>query len=288
MDTRKHPATEHEAVAAAPLPAGVLCYQCTYDLGGLAASGVCPECGLEIAASWPSWDLRACHRSYVEHTHREMLKLGGAAAGLALIGGGLAVLALVWGMSIGEEVQRWVLAAIGVEVILTFSASFNFLVKFGEASLAHPGGDHAPGTAVRRRIRVGTYVFGFGFFIAFALFVVAFMYATSFAVGLAMAAVTFACIGTFIAVRAIGVYSRLTLERVGGDAPPLVLERPPALLALAGVPVVPLAALDVVPWLWAAAPSLGGLALLAGGAALHANRARRSLGQVLPEDEAAS
>ncbi|OAB61257.1 hypothetical protein AY599_00025 [Leptolyngbya valderiana BDU 20041] len=42
-----------EAAAAEPLPAGVLCYQCQYDLAGLDAGGVCPECGLAIAASWP-------------------------------------------------------------------------------------------------------------------------------------------------------------------------------------------------------------------------------------------
>mgnify|MGYP001153367396 CR=1 FL=1 len=280
MQADDQPTPEPKADAAEPVgPAA--------ELLDPAAARLNPVAERLPAARWPVQDLHNCDRSYVEHVHAEMRKLGGAAAGLAFVGGGLALLALVWGLPIGEGVKRSLAGLLGVEIILTFGASFNFLVKFGEASLAHPGGEHAPGSAARRRIRVGTYVFGFGFFIAFALFVVAFMYSTPVAVALAIVAVSFACVGTFIAVRAMGVYSQLTLGRLGGDARPLILERPPALLALAGVPVVPLAAFDAVPWPWAAAPTLGGLAVLAGGAALHANRARRALGRLLPKDEAA-
>ncbi len=61
MDEARQPVTDHEAVAAEPLPAGVPCYRCRYDLIGRVPGEPCPECGLDVAASWPVWDLHKCN-----------------------------------------------------------------------------------------------------------------------------------------------------------------------------------------------------------------------------------
>ncbi|MEQ8843546.1 MAG: hypothetical protein RIB58_01730 [Phycisphaerales bacterium] len=53
MEVADQPTPEPKPDAAERLPAGVVCYQCRYDLAGLDAGGVCPECGLAIAVSWP-------------------------------------------------------------------------------------------------------------------------------------------------------------------------------------------------------------------------------------------
>lgn len=70
---RLDPDAERLDPAAEPLGAGVLCYQCTYDLVGRVPGEPCPECGLDVAASWPAWDLRACHRVCVDQAYGELL-----------------------------------------------------------------------------------------------------------------------------------------------------------------------------------------------------------------------
>lgn len=80
---RPNPAAELLNPVAERLPAGVACYRCGYDLVGLAPGERCPECGLDAAASWPVWDVRACHRAYVEHLCAEAVLARRAAVLLA-------------------------------------------------------------------------------------------------------------------------------------------------------------------------------------------------------------
>ena len=140
------------------LPAGVLCVRCAYDLGGLSPDGVCPECGLDARASWPVWDLRACHRVYVEHLAEEfrMLHWVALASWVVLMATLVACLGAllaprVGGLS-GVAVVSW-LASVCVLVVLPL------LVWYARRSLrAHANTGRSPGAANRRRLRLALLV----------------------------------------------------------------------------------------------------------------------------------
>lgn len=136
-----------------PSESGLLCESCGYDIGGLNASGNCPECGRTVESSLPErregspWQRRPSIRSWM-HTNYLMLRqprsvfdrmrmdggsfLGLLAANLGLAG---AMLAVPWvGTLIGDparnartssaviyilaSVRSAVLGTIGVAIVL--------------------------------------------------------------------------------------------------------------------------------------------------------------------------
>lgn len=160
MEAANQPTPEPRADAAEPVsptaerpPAGAACCQCAYELAGLAPGGVCPECGLDISASWPATDLRQCHRVYVEHLAEEFRMLHWAAlAGwvvlaatlAAAVGGALAEMADgLWMVAMGAG-----MVAMGAVVVLPL------MVWYARRSLrAHPSTRMTPGASERRRLR---------------------------------------------------------------------------------------------------------------------------------------
>ena len=86
------PAAEASNPAAERLPEGALCYRCRYDLVGRAPGQPCPECGLDVAASWPVWDLRQCHPQCVDQAYSELLGVRSVLA-CVLVGAGAGALA---------------------------------------------------------------------------------------------------------------------------------------------------------------------------------------------------
>ena len=92
MQADDQPAPEPKAPASERLPAGVSCYGCRYDLVGRVPGEPCPECGLDVAASWPVWDLGACHPQCVDQAYSELLGVRSVLA-CVLVGAGAGALA---------------------------------------------------------------------------------------------------------------------------------------------------------------------------------------------------
>ena len=153
MDAPQQPATEPPVPAAEPLPAGALCSGCTYDLVGRAPGERCPECGLDVAASWPVWDLRACHRGYVEHVAEEFRMLHWAALTAWVVLAATLAASLAGAME--GRVGGIVAVAIGVGMVAMGAVVvLPLVVWYAQRSLrAHPNARAAPGAAERRRLR---------------------------------------------------------------------------------------------------------------------------------------
>ena len=58
-----------------PLPPGLRCRRCTYDLAGLSVDGVCPECGKPIDESLRGDLLRDADVTYVRTLHRGVMMI---------------------------------------------------------------------------------------------------------------------------------------------------------------------------------------------------------------------
>jgi hypothetical protein len=133
--------------------AGVRCDVCGYELCGLAASGVCPECGEAIEMSVrPERSLRFTDPAWLESNARAMGMLAWSARGLGASGIAL-FLALA---SIGNDGEWGVWrAGIGVAVVTTMAASF---VGVGLSSWrlgGLPASGRAPTMRARRWVRWG-------------------------------------------------------------------------------------------------------------------------------------
>lgn len=140
------------------IPSGIACAGCGYELAGLPREGVCPECGLDVPASWPVWDLRRCAKPYLEHVQDELRMLhwatlaawavlaatamSGMSAALELHDGGTAVAAMVFG-----------LLAITALVPLPL-----FVGLAGGALARHPNTRTSPGAEERTRLRLALVI----------------------------------------------------------------------------------------------------------------------------------
>ncbi|MEQ9096527.1 MAG: hypothetical protein RIE32_09715 [Phycisphaerales bacterium] len=271
------PAAARLGPDAEPLGAGVLCYQCTYDLAGLDAGGVCPECGLAIAASWPAWDLRACHRAYVERVRGELGAIRHVAGcwGILALSGAIVAWAQTmpgpWGM--GEQV-----GAVGALVV--FGSSIGMLASCAglERRLRRdPNRAVLPGAATRKAVLVGAALLGAGTLAAVLVAPLASVASEDLGLLFAIVGATAWLSGGLIVHVYVLAYALQTLGRAGVRARRAMLEEAPGVLPLAGLALVPFAAFSVVHWAWVVAATLLGVALAAGGVALRCGRAQRVL-----------
>src|SRR3954463_2999843 len=72
-----------QATPPSDLPSNLRCMRCGYPLRGLAGSKACPECGLEIAATFAGPALGNLNPFFL---HRILFGVSGVAAGTSLLG----------------------------------------------------------------------------------------------------------------------------------------------------------------------------------------------------------
>lgn len=274
---RSNPTAERSHPAAERLPAGVLCYACKYDLVGRAPGEPCPECGLDVAASWPVEDLRACHRVYVEHVRQELGALQDAAIllGLGMACGGF----VLWQVGLPERVGPGALVASGVAIaaILLVGLGMGGSRKLLQLFRKHARPDVALGAPLRKGMRSSSRAIDIGLLVAIGAAITASALGTALAMGLLTVVVVLllAGVGTMY-VQGLA-YSMLALQRAGVAMRRTMVEEAPGLLPFAAVILLPLAAMGVMPWAWVVAWAMLGVALGAGGLALRCARARRVL-----------
>jgi hypothetical protein len=269
----------HDAHANAPgpLPSPAWCYGCGYNLAGLAPEGVCPECGLAIAASWPVWDLRACHEVYVRHVRGELwwMRWAAALAGLSALAAALAVgadaLAGRWNGAGDAGTLALVVA------VLALLAATGPLGAFERRWRRHPEPGKRMAGPPRRLARVGwgAVAVGVGLFALPGGFLAGLAPRAGLALGLVGLVIIAAGAGavTFAAMR----YGRLVLERAGRPVPPRWHDAAWVALPLAG-PVLALPALAGVPPWWCAAAAVPlGVAAAMGALVWRCKRASGAL-----------
>ncbi|OAB61258.1 hypothetical protein AY599_00030 [Leptolyngbya valderiana BDU 20041] len=263
--------------AAEPLGAGVLCYQCQYDLVGRVPGEPCPECGLDVAASWPAWDLRQCHPLYVWHVRGELLRIGAAAfiAGATLVW--LAIAAFVFGGPWSGDMAFVLVLASGM-LGLGFGLFFLPAVGFAEKRLRqHPNHRRTPGARLRRAMEWSMLIFGIGWlgFVTPGLIVGDAGSASGWAL-LAAGTVVIA-VGLSVLFALALTYAGSMLERAGRRGGHGRGEAALGFGPVAGLVLLPLAVFGVISYWWVLSATLAGLAGAAGGLALRCLRARRVL-----------
>jgi hypothetical protein len=232
MDAPEHPAAEPGTPAAersSPpaerLPAGVPCYQCAYELAGLAPEGVCPECGLAIAASWPEWDLRACHRLCVEHVGRELAALQRVGLGLliATVGGIPAAAAVLVD---AHGVDATVLLMVGLPgVVVGLILVPMFLMLAGRTMRRRPdaaglreGDGWAAERLTRSRVRTGGWLLAIGLATALPLSALAGLVGYGLAMLVGVAGVLMVSAGMASLAAGVGGLCARMRERAGHAA----------------------------------------------------------------------
>lgn len=277
MDALEETMPEPMAGPAEPLPARVLCYQCQYDLVGRVPGEPCPECGLDVAASWPVWDLRACHPLYVWHLRGELLRIGAAAliACATLIW--LAMAAFVFGGPLLGD-AAFVLVFVTGAIGFGFGLFFLPAVGFAERCLRrHPNPLRTPGAGLRRAMRWSMLVWGIGWL---GLGVPGLLLADAgvgSGLGLFVAG-TMISAGAWSMLFALALmYAGSMLDRAGQRGGIRRAEAALGYAPLVGLALLPLAIFGVISYWWVLSATLAGLAGAAGGLTLRCVRARRVL-----------
>ncbi len=205
--------------AAQPLPAPTWCYGCGYNLAGLTSDGTCPECGLEIAASRPVWDLRRCHLVYVEHVRAELRWIGWTAAMAGFAAACLAIAAASYPIASVSGAGLDATGAMLVVGIVAVLGAAGPLSVFQRRCRTHPEAGKAITAAPRRSALMGLSIvaMGLGFVVLPGVVIANFLAGLGTIIGLVGVAVALA--GGAVFFVAAMRYARLALERGGRKAP---------------------------------------------------------------------
>lgn len=268
----------------APLPEGVLCYQCQYNLVGRVRGEVCPECGLDAAASWPVWDLSRCHRVYLEHVEKEVKYLLGWSTSLAsatlLVALASALATVPWKRWQGD-------LQVNLAIMLYLVSFVSIILALKESSLlakklrTHPNRDRAPGGSFATSLSYGAMVSAGGFAILYpiGLIVAGLVFTNTVSIGIVLATIGLALwlIGLVVVSLAGLAYVGQVLVRAGLPDRRFLVEEAPVVLAFLSPVLAVLGLLGLLSWFWVACLVSLCVALGAGGVALRCWRAGRAL-----------
>ena len=285
MDAREKLPPAPPVPAAESLPEWMVCVGCRYDLAGLPRGGVCPECGLATPAAWPVWDLRACDLAHVVSVIKGVRLVRQAAMAIALAAS-CGVVAAVLAIVPIPRIDRAVLVAIAIAVAAVFAVGSGFkMAVLNSALRVHDAMRDAPAAASQRALArdaglagwvlLATLVLGVGLLI------------TTFYLGIFVAAIGLPlwliCVGSVCVTgsRFLGD----TIERAGGSRSSMAASYAIGLLPFAGLGMLLLAMLSLVPWVWLPIATLLGVALGAGGLARRCALAQRVLRELIAETE---
>lgn len=226
MDPIANSTTEPADTASERLPAGVRCYQCKYDLAGRVPGEPCPECGLDVAASWPAWDLRACHPAYIEHLRYEAVQMRrvalvlAVAIGLVLVGVATLFAELKYGYQPRASI---ILMIVGGSTLLFWPV---FLVQLARtvsrrAPLRHMGDgeNRRPDEGEPPSMRWGVWLAGAAVVLGGPVAAIVSMVVPLAATLLAFTALIFLCIGVANLILNIADARAAIIERTGRPRP---------------------------------------------------------------------
>ncbi|XVJ59846.1 MAG: hypothetical protein HEQ23_10755 [Tepidisphaera sp.] len=128
--------------------AGVRCDVCGYELRGLAASGVCPECAASIQSSVnPICSLRFADREWLARNVRAVWMLKWSARGMAATSAGMLLAPMVFGFA--DRPAGIIMAVLGVVLIASFAVQGAGAWMLGRV----PVSGHAPTAGARGWVR---------------------------------------------------------------------------------------------------------------------------------------
>ncbi|MFI4882421.1 MAG: hypothetical protein ACIAQU_07540, partial [Phycisphaerales bacterium JB064] len=140
--------------AASPLPAGVPCYQCAYDLAGLLLGGVCPECGLAISASWPRRAAGDEERRRVDRVRGRVRLVLAAAIALLVASASLVLWACGCVVNAGAQRSQASFEDGEVAIILGFGLSCAALLVYAVLATVLAVSKRTPGERARLAVRI--------------------------------------------------------------------------------------------------------------------------------------
>ncbi len=201
-----------DQVDTQPLPDGLACAGCGYDLAGLPRGGVCPECGLKTLASNPVWTLAECDGGYIDHVRDEFAMLGWAAQACWVLLASTFVAAIASMFDRGAGVL-----GIGAAITAACAAVVLPLVVFYalRAIDKHPNTQRAPGAWRRRRLGAAMITAEVGLLFLLFWFAIAFLIGGDLGAMFLLAFAALAGSGLGLASIEAMAYGRLTLERAG-------------------------------------------------------------------------
>lgn len=269
-------ASEH-ANADDPVPAGALCARCRYELAGLATTGVCPECGLDVQKSWPAWDLRRSEPEGIEDLRAEVSVLLVLAAMIGVQASIAAATAVIELLQVRQPVGSDAVASLALVLGLVTLGVLYVLTSVVRVARSNGRERTAHGDPARRAILVGATLAGLGMLATLAALAVLMYFHGVLAAAAGIAALSAWLLGLLILYGGGSTHAQQTLERAGVAERRALLEEAPGLLPIAGVALVPIAALGLMPWSAVMAVVLIGITLAQASLVLRCWRAQRAL-----------